>query len=264
MNIGNNIYQQAVIYNQYGRAQNYDRRNQDFSSDSASKDREVSNVKDRATISKDALDSSIAAKDKGASDKEKEQKIQQEVQKLRAIEEKVKAHEQAHKSAGGQFAGAVNYSYTTGPDGKRYITGGEVQIQIVQGKTPEETIRNMEVVRRAALAPADPSPQDRAVAAQATQIQQRARADQAKLKAEQDKGKDRGDPAEGAKDNTSTGSALSKGGTKDISSVAGSDDKGIQSMPQQGLFRKGINQSAHSTYRKVSSIVNESGFSLFA
>ncbi|MCX8027921.1 MAG: hypothetical protein N3A62_08740 [Thermodesulfovibrionales bacterium] len=118
-----------------------------------------------------------------------EQKIQQIVQRLKAIEEKVKAHERAHKSAGGQFTGPVSYTYTTGPDGKRYITGGEVPIQIVEGKTPEETIRNMEIVRRAALAPADPSPQDRAVAAQATQIEQRARVEQAKLRAEEQKEK---------------------------------------------------------------------------
>jgi len=96
--------------------------------------------------------------------------IQQEIQKLKAQEEKVKAHEAAHKSAGGQYAGAVSYTYRPGPDGKSYIVGGEVQIDISPGKTPEETIRKMAIVQRAALAPADPSGQDRAVAAQAASL----------------------------------------------------------------------------------------------
>jgi hypothetical protein len=109
-----------------------------------------------------------------------QQKIQQEVQRLKATEEKVKAHESAHKSAGGSFTGAVTYQYTTGPDGKRYITGGEVSISMPQGRTPDDTIRNMEVVKRAALAPADPSPQDRSVAASADAIEQKARAEKLK------------------------------------------------------------------------------------
>ena len=54
-----------------------------------------------------------------------------------------------------------------GPDGKRYIAGGEVPIDMSSGTTPEETIAKMSQVRRAALAPADPSPQDNAVAAAA-------------------------------------------------------------------------------------------------
>ncbi len=50
------------------------------------------------------------------------------------------------------------------------------------GRTPEETISRMQQVIRAALAPADPSGQDRAVAAQASS--QMAEAQQQKLQSE--------------------------------------------------------------------------------
>lgn len=96
-----------------------------------------------------------------------EEKNKREVDQLRQDEERVKAHEAAHKAAGGQYAGSVSYSYRSGPDGKSYIVGGEVQIDVAPERTPQETISKMQVVIRAAMAPADPSGQDRAVAAQA-------------------------------------------------------------------------------------------------
>lgn len=96
-----------------------------------------------------------------------QQRIQQQVQQLKAQEEKVKAHEAAHKAAGGQYASSATYTYRPGPDGRSYIVGGEVQIDMSAGQTPRETIAKMQIVQRAALAPADPSGQDRAVAAQA-------------------------------------------------------------------------------------------------
>lgn len=105
--------------------------------------------------------------------------VKQQVDRLKAIEEKVKAHEAAHKSAGGGLAGAVSYSYTQGPDGRSYVTGGEVQINMSGGRTPQETISRMQQVIQAALAPADPSGQDRAVASQAAS--QMAQAQQEKL-----------------------------------------------------------------------------------
>lgn len=100
--------------------------------------------------------------------------VQAEIEQLKAIEEKVKAHEAAHKSAGGTLTGPVSYSYTRGPDNRNYITGGEVPISVSPGKTPQETVSRMQQVIQAALAPADPSPQDRAVAAQAAVQQQEA------------------------------------------------------------------------------------------
>jgi len=88
----------------------------------------------------------------------------QQIQKLQAIDTKIKAHEQAHQAIGGAFAGAPQYSTVKGPDGKEYAIAGEVPIKIVKGNTPEETIKNMQQVKAAALAPTDPSPQDLKVA----------------------------------------------------------------------------------------------------
>lgn len=107
--------------------------------------------------------------------------VKQVVDRLKRTEEKVKAHEAAHKAAGGNLASSASYSYTQGPDGRSYITGGEVQIDMSPGSTPQETISKMQQVIRAALAPADPSGQDRAVAAQAAS--QMAQAQQQKLQA---------------------------------------------------------------------------------
>jgi len=103
-------------------------------------------------------------------------RIQSTVTRLKQTEQNIRSHEAAHMAAGGAFAGGVSYIYAKGPDGKMYISGGEVPIQAPEGKTPEETVKNMEVVKRAALAPPDPSAQDLAVAAAAMQIESRARA----------------------------------------------------------------------------------------
>lgn len=100
-----------------------------------------------------------------------------QVQELKKIDREVRTHEQAHLSAAGGLArGGASFTYTLGPDGKRYVTGGEVSIEIspVEG-SPKETIRRMQQVREAALAPANPSSQDRSVAAQATRVEAKAR-----------------------------------------------------------------------------------------
>ncbi|NQY13112.1 MAG: hypothetical protein HRT81_04525 [Henriciella sp.] len=91
---------------------------------------------------------------------------QAQVDKLKARDREVRAHEQAHATVGGQYAGAPSYTYQTGPDNQRYAVGGEVSIDTspVEGD-PEATVDKMEIVIAAALAPAEPSPQDRKVAA---------------------------------------------------------------------------------------------------
>lgn len=104
--------------------------------------------------------------------------------RMKAVEREVIAHEAAHKAVGGQYAGPVSYTYATAPDGSRYIVGGEVSISAPEGKTPEETIQIMEQVKRAAMAPGSPSPQDIQVAAAASAAQMRARAEMAKQEAQ--------------------------------------------------------------------------------
>lgn len=99
------------------------------------------------------------------------------IQKLRSRDAEVRAHENAHIAAAGGLASAASYNYQSGPDGKRYAIGGHVNIDTSPGRNAEETLMKAERIRSAALAPADPSPQDRAVAAQATQMASNARAE---------------------------------------------------------------------------------------
>ncbi len=90
---------------------------------------------------------------------------------LKARDREVRAHEAAHQAVGGQYAGAISYVYERGPDGAQYAVGGEVSIDTAPAEgNPQATIEKMRTVRSAALAPAEPSPQDRAIAAQAMQL----------------------------------------------------------------------------------------------
>lgn len=111
-----------------------------------------------------------------------------QVRDLKKRDAEVKQHEQAHASVGGPYAGSPSYQYTRGPDGKRYAVSGEVPIDASAEREPEQTIRKMEVVIRAALAPAEPSPQDRQVAAQASQTRSEAQAELQKQRAEEQTG----------------------------------------------------------------------------
>lgn len=103
---------------------------------------------------------------------------QTEIRELASRDREVRAHEQAHKAVGGQYAGAVSYSYERGPDGRSYAVAGSVAIDTasVPGD-PAATLQKLQQVQRAALAPAQPSAQDLAVAAQASQAMAQARAE---------------------------------------------------------------------------------------
>jgi len=108
-----------------------------------------------------------------------------QVEELRARDREVHAHEQAHIAAGGRYVrSGASYHYQTGPDGKKYAIGGEVSIDTSEERDPKATIRKMEVVRKAALAPARPSAQDRSVAAQASRKMAEAAAELAKMQAQ--------------------------------------------------------------------------------
>lgn len=92
------------------------------------------------------------------------------VQELQRIDSRVRSHEQAHLAAAGSHAqGGISFEYTQGPDGNRYAVGGEVQLDASEASTPEETMQKLRRVKQAALAPANPSPQDLQIAAKASQ-----------------------------------------------------------------------------------------------
>lgn len=103
---------------------------------------------------------------------------QDQVEKLKDRDAEVRRHEEAHARVGGPYAGSPTYNFQTGPDGKKYAIGGSVSIDAspVDGD-PKATIAKMEIVKRAALAPAEPSSQDRKVAAEADQAKLQAQAE---------------------------------------------------------------------------------------
>lgn len=92
------------------------------------------------------------------------------IRELQRRDIEVRNHERAHQAVGGELASAPTYSFTRGPDGQRYAVSGEVKIDVAEVPgDPAATYEKMARVRRAALAPAEPSTQDRQVAAMAAQ-----------------------------------------------------------------------------------------------
>lgn len=141
-----------------------------------SRDPETARATDEASETRNARGEQrpddAEAKDKTRQNGQQLEEAQlKELRDLKARDREVRAHEQAHQAVGGQHAGSVSYTYQRGPDGNQYAVGGEVSIDLspVQGD-PQATIEKMRTVRAAAMAPAEPSGQDRAVAAQAMQL----------------------------------------------------------------------------------------------
>jgi hypothetical protein len=137
---------------------------------------------DRVTISDEALRKLGLLKDQqpsqpgestsqknSASDASRSQRLDY----LKQRDREVRAHEQAHVIAGGALVrGGANFGYATGPDGKLYAVSGEVSIDSSAiPEDPAATIRKMNQVIKAALAPAQPSGQDRSVASSAAKTQ---------------------------------------------------------------------------------------------
>lgn len=116
---------------------------------------------------------------------EQQRQDQETIRKLAARDREVRAHEQAHASVGGQYAGTPSFSFQRGPDGVNYAVGGEVSISVPSGGDPLQTLKAAEQVARAALAPADPSPQDRRVAAAAASQALESRAEIANQRVEE-------------------------------------------------------------------------------
>jgi hypothetical protein len=96
------------------------------------------------------------------------------VKDLQARDSEVRAHEAAHQAAGGGMTGGASYTYEKGPDGRMYAIGGEVSISTKGGSTPQEAIANARQVEAAAMAPANPSGQDFAVASSAKIMEMKA------------------------------------------------------------------------------------------
>lgn len=123
-------------------------------------------------------DESAAAKDRTTGRQELTPEQQRQVTELKATDRKVRAHEQAHLAVGRSIVtSGPNYTYTYGPDGRTYVSGGEVGIDTAAEREPQANIDKGILIQRTALAPQDPSPQDISVASVGAGLEARGRND---------------------------------------------------------------------------------------
>lgn len=128
-------------------------------------------------VSSDSLGSSESSAFKKQNNNNYDQTLseQRALQSLKNRDKEVKAHEMAHTSVGGQYTRGANFTYEKGSDGVLYAVAGEVSIDTSKvPNDPEATLRKARIIQRAALAPADPSAQDRQVATAAIAMAQQA------------------------------------------------------------------------------------------
>ena len=170
------------------------------------------------------------------------------IQHLKLRDQEVRAHEQAHASVGGQYAGSASFSYIRGPNGSLYATGGEVGIDTspIAGD-PQATLQKARQVQAAALAPLNPSTQDRAVAARAGQMAVNAMASLASERIETAR--------QAASD------FIERKGQGDSESIArtdaDSDTSGKSPDRSENQVESAVSQEARNLYREVS--VNRAG-----
>ena len=128
----------------------------------------------------------VSRDDLKSGNKELSAEEQKKVEELKEIDRKVRAHERAHlNNAQGLNVSGASYEYQKGPDGKNYAVAGEVKIDVSKESDPHKTIEKAKKIIRCALAPNDPSPQDRQVAAKARQMENEAKMELMKEKLDQ-------------------------------------------------------------------------------
>jgi hypothetical protein len=159
---------------------------------------------------------------RGVDGKELPEEKKEEVLELERRDQEVRTHEQAHLSAaGGHARGGINLEYQLGPDGQQYAIGGHVSIDSSEEATPEQTIAKMQTVRRAALAPAQPSSQDMAVAQRASAREQAARQELQKQEVAKAEGEGEGTEHVAAEAGKDEKPSL----TKEVDNTSKSDDR---------------------------------------
>ena len=102
-----------------------------------------------------------------------EEKI--ELAKLQKRDQEVRQHENMHmNNPDVQSIGGAKYTYTQGPDGKMYASGGKVTLTTGPTSDPKTAERKARALGDAALAPGEPSNQDLAAAHAAKKMEQEA------------------------------------------------------------------------------------------
>ncbi|CUU69744.1 SrpA-related protein [Campylobacter hyointestinalis] len=139
-----------------------------------------SDKEDTVKTSQTSDDSSSDNKDKkNITQLSDEEKLQ--VAKLQQRDSEVRTHEASHIAAGAGLTSGADFTYQKGPDSKMYAVGGEVEIDTSPGRTPQETIQKAQQIKRAALAPSNPSPANLKIAANAASMEVSAKAQMQQL-----------------------------------------------------------------------------------
>ena len=168
------------------------------------------------------------------------------VSELQAADTNVRAHEAAHMAAGGGLTSPASYTYERGPDNKMYAVAGEVGISTGEGNTPQESLNKAQTIRRAALAPADPSPQDLKVAAQAASMEMSARAQIMQEKMAQNS-QNQNNSNETSAENSNVNSAENSAGNSNTNSAENSRIPSINQPSSTGGYYAAISDPAISS-----------------
>jgi len=164
----------------------------------------------------------------------------EEVEELKDRDQEVRTHEQAHQAAAGPYAhGGPTFDYERGPDNRRYAVGGEVHIDTSkESSDPEANIRKAQVIRRAALSPAEPSVQDRLVASRASRMEAEARQELAEERRDEIKGEESDSEA------------------RDIAGSEENETKPSVEAPERHASENTKENENRSAFRVLSSVVN--------
>ena len=169
------------------------------------------------------------------------------VTELQAADTNVRAHEAAHMAAGGGLTSPASYTYERGPDNKMYAVAGEVGISTGEGNTPQESLNKAQTIRRAALAPADPSPQDLKVAAQAASMEMSARAQilQEKM-AQNSQNTNNSNETSGDAVNSAENSAVNSAENSNVNSVENSTENSTRNSVGNSAGNSNVNSAENS------------------
>ncbi len=86
---------------------------------------------------------------------------QRVIDQLISRDKEVRVHEASHSINPELIKiGSAQFDYTIGPDGKAYATGGKVTLSTGISRTPEEALSKAGALKKAAMAPGEPSSQD--------------------------------------------------------------------------------------------------------
>ena len=202
--------------------------------------------------------------DKNAGQKnigELSQEEQRIVTELQAADTNVRAHEAAHMAAGGGLTSPASYTYERGPDNKMYAVAGEVGISTGEGNTPQESLNKAQTIRRAALAPADPSPQDLKVAAQAASMEMSARAEilQEKM-AQNSQNSNNSNETSGDAVNSAENSAVNSAENSNVNSVENSTENSTRNSVGNSVGNSNVNSAENSRIPSINQPSSTGGY----